>query len=267
MIESRRDNIIELKFLKKNHFWLDSGLLGLIEMLYEVNNNIEMVVNDKSLILKGSEVAIQNALERAYDLLITRYYNISTKKQRDKTTSYNFYYDSKNDKFVSFPKKKSVGIAGLIFNKAPRPTHSSIKWEKKEKREVIINGKPIKRGRGILPISYSYLQKRMDEFLDKNGLDVTTSGLLMDGQNEVRPKVNIKVKQGNIKGTCYLCGEESHSLEEISQTVFPFTTGSSGVLSFYSTGNKPDKICWKCDFLGKFVTVNGFYSYSQGARN
>lgn len=256
--------IIEITFPKLNHFWLDSGLLGLTVMLNEFNSSIEKTINDMGLTLRGTEGEIQKALEKAYDLLIERYYNLSTKKQIDTTNAYNFYYDSKEDKFVAFAKKKSVGIAELIYNKAPRPTGGSIKWEKEEKREVLINGKTIKRNRGTLPSSYARLQKRLDEFLDSNGLDVTTSGLLIDGPNMVRPNVIIPKKfSANTKGQCYLCGEDSSILEDAGQTIFPFITGSSGLLNFNTLCSKPEKICWKCAFIGKFVPVNGFY-LSQG---
>lgn len=253
---------VDIAFPKLNHFWLDSGLLGLTVILREFEANVEKIVSDAGLTLKGSENEIQNALEKAYDLLIKRYYNLPTKKQKDDPTSYNFYYDGKKDKFIAFPKRKSMGIAGLIFNKAPRPTGSSVKWAVKERREIIINGKPLKRNRGVLPSSHSHLQRKMEEFLDKNGLDVTTSGLLQDGPNAVRPKVKIAVKANNNnkrKAHCYLCGKSSSSLEDAGQTIFPFITGSSGLLNFNSFCSKPEKICWKCALLGKFVPVNGFY--------
>lgn len=251
---------IELRFSKLNHFWLDSGLLGFIVLLREVDGNVEKIVNDSGLTLKGVESEIQNLLTKTYDVLVDRYYNTSTKKQKDDISSYNFYYDSKVDKFIPFPKRKSVGIAELIFNKAPRPTGSSIKWEKKGKKEITVNGKNIKRTRGILPSSHTHLQKKMDEFLDSLGLDITTSGLLVDGPNVVRPNVTIpKNFSSHAKGQCYLCGEDSFALEEIGQTIFPFITGSSGLLNFNTNCSKPEKVCWKCAFIGKFVPVNGFY--------
>ncbi len=251
---------IEVRFPKLNHFWLDSGLLGLIVLLKEVNGDVERIVNDSGLALKGSENEIQAVLEKVYNLLINRYYNTSTKKQRNDTSSYNFYYDTRKDKFIPFPKKKSVGIAELIFNKAPRPTGYLIKWEKKEKRESTVEGKRIKKTRGVLPPSHAHLQKKMEEFLDSLGLDVTTSGLLVDGPNAVCPKVTIPRKFSGLgKGECYLCGEDSFALEGIGQTIFPFITGSSGLLNFNTQCSKPEKVCWRCAFVGKFVPVNGFY--------
>ncbi len=255
---------IEITFPKLNHFWLDSGLLGLAVILDEANSSIDKTINESGLTLRGTEAEIQNALKNAYNLLVKRYYDLSTKKQRDDAISYNFYYDSKEDKFIAFPKKKSVGIAELIYNKAPRPTDRSITWEKKEKREVLINNKTVKRTRGTLPSSHAHLQKRLDEFLDTHGLDVTTSGLLIDGPNMVQPNVTIPNNFFSTKkGQCYLCGEESPVLEDAGQTIFPFITGSSGLLNFNTLCGKPEKICWKCAFTGKFAPVNGFY-LSQG---
>lgn len=229
-------------------------------MLNEVNSNVDKRANDTGLTLVGTESGIKKALADAYGLLIKRHYDLSTKKQIDNTASYNFYYDSKGDKFVAFPKKKSVGIAGLIYNKAPRPASSSVKWEREEKREVVIDGKTVKRNRGILPSNYFHLQERMDSFLDEHGLDVTTSGLLIDGPNMVQPNVAIPKKfSATTKEQCYLCGENSSTLEDAGQTIFPFITGASGLLNFNTLCSMPEKVCWKCAFIGKFVPVNGFY--------
>ena len=90
------------------------------------------------------------------------------------------------------------------------------------------------------------LQSRLDKFLDDNGLDITTAGMLINGPNEVRPKLKFSVvdKKSSGKKTlkaCYLCGEESGQLEDANQTIFPLITGSSGVLSFNSCGGKPEK--------------------------
>ncbi len=269
-------NSVEITFPKLNHFWLDSGLLGLSVLIDETGNTIEKVVDDNGLTLRGTESDIKATLKRVYDLLTSWYYDTSTKKQIDDESSYNFYYDSEKGSFTAFPKKKTVGIAKLIFNKAPRPKRSSVKWadiikETKINDQWVPIGKETKTTKGqvtrirhILPPSYKHLQKPMDEFLDKLGLTVTTSGLLVDGPNAVQPNVTIpKSLSGAAKGTCYLCGEESNVLEEIGQTIFPFITGSSGLLNFNTQCGKPEKVCWKCAFIVKFVPVTGFY-FTQG---
>ncbi|WP_214658861.1 hypothetical protein [Candidatus Formimonas warabiya] len=251
---------MEMKFTKLGHFWFDSGLVGLIKMVEQVgSSDIAVRLNDQEYVLTGKAEDVQSVLEKAYDLLTEKFYNLSSQKQKEEKTSYNFFYDSRTDCFKSFPKRKSVGIAEVIYNKAARPTGSMVKWEKKEKRNVNFAGKVVRRTRGILPDEFRHLQARLDDFLDSNGLDVTTAGLLVDGPNAVKPNVKIKVDDQNSKGICYLCGEESGILDEANQTVFPLITGSSGVLSFNSAAGKPEKVCWKCALLGKFVPATGFY--------
>lgn len=263
----QKENNIQLRFSKAGHFWLDSGLVGLKKILDEMEKEVVVKQIDNEIILEGPKGAVQKALEQAYGILVDRYYNISTKKQKEDTRAYNFYYDSKEDRFYSFPKKKSCGIAEIIYNKAPRPTGASVKWVHKSDKKVEFEykGKKIKRTLVRLPDSHAHLQERMDEFLNENELDITTAGLLVDGPYAVKPKVNIKAGSvpKKVKGHCYFCGHPSDTFEEATQTTFPLITGTSGVLSFNSMAQNPEKVCWKCSFLGKFVPVNGFY-YTSG---
>ena len=243
---------MEVQFHKTGHFWFDCGLTGLIKMLEQVDTEkVKIQVEDNSLILNGNSDDIQKAIEDAFELLVNRYYNLSTKKQIEERSSYNFYYDTKKDEFISFPKKKSVGIAGIICNTAARPTGGSIKWKDAK--------------RHILPDEYQYLQERMERYVRENGLKITTAGLLVDGPNAVQPKLKIAIEEKKKNNRCYLCGEETESLEDANQTVFPFITGSSGILSFNSNAGRPEKFCWKCSLLGKFVPVVGFYSTQGGS--
>jgi hypothetical protein len=247
-----QDGVVEVVFKKLGHFWFDAGLVGLIKMLEEVNLKklgVTSEVIDNQLRLNGESRDIQKAIESAYERLVEKYYNLSSQKQREDTASYNFYYDTQNDCFVSFPKRKAVGIAGIICDTAPRPTGGSIKWHQAEK--------------GVLPQEYIHLQEKLDLYLKQSGLKITTSGLLIDGPNAIKPSITIKLDKSKKSEQCYLCGEEGNALEEANQTIFPFITGNSGVLSFNSEIGKPEKICWKCSLLGKFVPVTGFYS-AQG---
>ncbi|KCZ73139.1 hypothetical protein ANME2D_00198 [Candidatus Methanoperedens nitroreducens] len=253
------EGFIEVNFPKLNHFWMDSGLLGLYRIANDENPEemgVEIELNDNGVLFKGTESNLDKFFHKTYKSLLSQYYNTSTDKQKRENAG--FYYDSKADKFVRFPKVKSMGIAGLIFNKAPRYTKDEVKYEKKE---VIESGKKIKKE--ILPIDYAHLQERLDKFLVENNLKIGSSSLLIDGPNAIQPKVEINFKKGKPKGKCFICGDYSHSLSEIGGTVFPMISGSSGALSFNSAGGRPEKVCWKCDFIGKFVPVNGFYTISN----
>ncbi|MHC1757077.1 MAG: hypothetical protein AB9861_16880 [Methanosarcina sp.] len=261
--QKNNDASLEITFPKLSHFWMDSGLLGLYKIAKEENPSemkVEMYLTDEGLTFKGSEDNLTALFNKSYESLLDQYYNKSTEKQRQKNEG--FYYDSKEDKFVRFPKVKSMGIAGLIFNKAPRMTVKQVKYDVIELTEA---GKKITKK--VLPPEYSHLQDRLEVFLSESGLKISANNFLIDGPNAIQPQVEIKVKKGKEKGKCFICGGPSHSLTEIGGTVYPMITGSSGVLSFNSNGGRPEKVCWKCDFLGKFVPVNGFYVYNNESYN
>jgi len=211
---------IDIFFPKLNHFWMDSGLLGFYNIAKEENQppevRLELVSEETSqgVFITGERQDVEKHLGKTYQELLARYYNTSSQKQKEEKSG--FYYDSKSDKFVRFPKVKSMGIAGLIFNKAPRSTKGEVKYIKKE---VIESGETVKKY--LLPDSHSFLQERLDKFLLDNKLKIGSSSLLIDGPNTLQPKVEIDLQNGKPKGKCFICGEPSHSLREIGGTVFP----------------------------------------------
>jgi len=251
---------MEVKFPKLNHFWMDSGLLGLYQIAKDEKSGeieVEIKLNDDGVLFKGTEANLDTFFHKTYDSLLAQYYNTSTQKQKEENAG--FYYDSKSDIFVRFPKVKSMGIAGLIFSKGSgyKPTKSEKKYIKLKDE----SGKNIKSK--LLPPEYAHLQERLDNFLSETELKNDTSSLLIDGPNTIKPSVTINVKPGKGKrtGKCFFCGD--NSTDDIGSTVFPLITGSSGILSFNSGGGKPEKVCWKCDFIGKFAPVNGFYTMNN----
>jgi len=177
-IMKRQGKETELTFRKLGHFWLDSGLLGLIKMIEDVNSDIQVIISNDKLVLKGSKDNLKSSLEKAYDRLISCYYNLSTQKQKSDTSSYNFFYDTQQDIFSPFPKKKAVGIASIICDQAPIPSGRKLKWKekgknwKKEKKEIVVTeNKSVKKTRPHLPDTDQ-------EELDKYGLDATSCRVL-----------------------------------------------------------------------------------------
>lgn len=261
--QTNKDRSLEIIFPKLSHFWMDSGLIGLYKIAKEENPSemeVEMHLTDEGLTFKGTEDNLTALFNKSYESLLDQYYNKSTEKQKQNNEG--FYYDSKEDKFVRFPKVKSMGVAGLIFSKPPRMTAKQVKYDVIEVNEA---GKKIKKK--VLPPEYSHLQDRFDSFLSETEIKISANNLLIDGPNAIQPQVEIKVKKGKERGKCFICGEASHSLTDIGGTVYPMITGSSGVLSFNSNGGSPEKVCWKCGFIGKFVPVNGFYAYNNEGYN
>ena len=258
---------VQICFPRLNNFWNDSGVLGIYrciigdvhadpqfgdkEFYDHLDAEYPVIVNleKDGLKIGGEAKDVEAVLERAYGRLVKRYYDVSTQKQRDDKSSWNFYYDSIEDQFATFPKRKAQGIAALIFDKAPRPAGGQIRWKDKNQP-------------GLLPDSYAHIQDRLDGFLEQQKLKAgPPAGMLLDEPNRVRPKVKIKVEGGRLKtAPCFLCGQYSSSMEKVNQTVFPFITGDSGVKSFFNLTREIVQVCWCCAYVGKFVPVNGFFS-------
>lgn len=266
-------SVVNVRFPRLNHFWNDSGVLGLYRCIIgnvhaerqegddapgdRLNERFEVGVHlePDALEIEGDEKAMEELLDAAYDRLVRNYYNVSTQKQREERGTWNFFFDSRdgeNGRFKLFPKRKTQGIAAFIYDKASRPGGDQVKWAGRQP--------------GKLPPSHAHLQPRLDAFLQEQGIQAgPPAGMLLDEPNRVRPNTRVRVKEGKPKGTCFLCGLPSFTMEKVSNTVFPFITGDSGVLSFFSTTRTVSQVCWRCAFVGKFVPVNGFYS-SSGKR-
>ena len=259
---------VQVCFPRLNNFWNDSGVLGIYRCImgnvhaglqsgdkesYDhlgEEYSVTIKLEKDGLKIRGMGKDVETVLERAYDRLIKRYYDVSTQKQIEKKHEWNFYYDSIEDRFVPFPKRNSQGIAKLI-GKALSPSKGQIKWKKKQI--------------GQLPESYVHLQDRLDTFLEYQEIKAGPgSGMLLDGPNEVRPKLaGIKVEEGKVKDEfCFLCGRSSSKIIDIKQNIYPFITSGSGGTSFHNLACKVAKVCWRCDYVGKFAPVNGFFNNS-----
>ena len=266
------DGTITLEFPRTGNAWVDAGIVGLYRVLNRKPGYVEAdlspgsegedrqrfpgVVTDDlqadRLVVTGPADQIQACLERAYDRVVATYFNLSSKKQRDDRGSYNFYYDSRADDFVTFPKKKAAGAALLLFDKAARPAGSQIGWG------VGQAGKPEP---GQLPPSHAHLQPRLDALLQQEGLKPgPTAGLLIDGPNQVRPKVEIRAGVAGARATCFLTGQPEAASVEAKETAFPLLGGSRSFIN--GNANWP-RLGWRADFVGKFVPAVAFF-YLQG---
>ena len=210
--------------------------------------------------ITGPAAQVKLCLERAYDLLISTYYDISSQKQREGREG--FYYDSENDQFVAFPKKRPIGAVLLLFDKAGRTSAgeegeiAKVPWL----TQIDRSGNP-KRKVGLLPPSHAHLQQKLDHFLKQENLKAgPDSGLLIDHPYQIKPKVKINVVAGKSKGLCFITGHPETALEEAKGTAFPLLGGSR---SFVNGTIDNLRLGWKIDFVGKFVPAVGFF-YQQG---
>lgn len=261
---------VTVEFSRTGNAWLDAGIVGLYRMirgtelaasylddgssdskkpLTELDRFAEVTadLNHKELVISGERTGVESLLNEAYDRLIECYFSLSSKKQIDEKKAYNFFYNTKTESFETFPKAKPAGAALLLFDKAARPTGGQIKWKDK-------------KNPGVLPASEEYIeiQKKLDEFLAKSELKAgPPAGLLVDGANQVRPKLfRIKLDGSLPADACYLSGGPLLGLGEAKQTSFPLLGGSRG---FGNEGKDNPKIGWKIDFVGKFAPAICFF--------
>lgn len=237
---------ISLEFTKFNHFWMDSGLTGFLhvtEMLKSGFSKIDIHLEKQTIHLSGPKAELEIFLHRCMKKMLDDYYNISTEKQQ--TENSGVYYDSEKDRFIRFPKVKTQGIANIIFSKAPRPLKSQAKYDKKKKV--------------IRDPDFEFLSERLQQFLEQEKLKIEAANLLIDARNAVQPKYTINLAQKEQAESCFICGSNHNRLVELKNTAFPLITGDAGIKSFFSHTGKPEKICWQCDFISRFVPANGFY--------
>lgn len=240
------ENMINLEFQKYNHFWLDSGLLGfyiIAELLQKEQNTVALTIDRSKIVLHGDENDVASFLHRCMQKVLKEYYNTSTEKQKQERTG--IYYDSTQQKFIRFPKVKTQGIASIIFPKAPRPLKDQAKLDKKTGE--------------ITDVKYNYLTSKLKAFLEQENLKIDAANLLIDGPNAIQPKYEIDLDLKDQSDNCFICGSNQNKLAELKGTAFPLITGESGIKSFFSFADKAEKICWKCDYLSRFVPVNGFF--------
>lgn len=245
---------IEVHFPKLNHFWMDAGLLGLYRIALKEQSKesgVEIFLNDTGVSFKGSEKDIKSFLQKTYDRLLKDYYNTSSQNQKEKNAG--FYLDTNTGQFIRFPKVKPMGIAGLVKLSGKSYKNKGVAKFKKSPNSQTKQQYP------QLEEKYSQFQDRFEKFLNDTKVK-TGSSLLLNGENIVYPKIFLEKISGKAKGRCFICGHESTSINNISGTVFPFITGPDGILSFNTRGSGSEKVCWKCDFVGKFVPATGFYS-------
>ena len=229
---------ISLTFPRTGNPWIDAGIVGLYRILRGQPSfvlaapgsdsvlpgssefpHVTAELQNSGMILEGPSQEVQACLEKAYDRLVSCYYDISSQKQREEIRSYNFYFDSAGECFHKFPKKRPAGAALLLFDKALRPAGDQEKWG--------TDPKTGKATAGRMPDRLAHLQAKLDLFLADNNLKPgPPAGLLIDDENRVRPVLEFKVGAKHGPTPCFLTGKVMSGSAEAKNTAFPLLGGS-----------------------------------------
>jgi hypothetical protein len=261
------DKAVILEFARTGNPWIDAGVVGLYRVLSNRAPYVDPPADAGDLVppegvqfelladrlsITGPGLLVQTFLEHAYDCLVSTYFNVSSKKQKEDESSWNFFLDTakgeSGGEFVKFPKKKAAGAASLLFDKAARPSGTQVAWGQ---------GADGKKEPGLLPSSHAPFQEKLNEFLVAESLKPgPPAGLLIDGENQVRPKVEIRVGAVDGKVACFLVGDVVAAGVEAKETAFPLLGGSR---SFVNGASNWPRLSWKADFVGKFVPALAFF--------
>ncbi len=266
-VKAATDGEITLEFPRTGNAWIDAGIVGLYRVLnrkpsYVNSSAPEETAEDRArfpdvhyhelltdrFVITGPASQVQACLEDAYNRMVGDYFNKSSAKQLSEKGTYNFYYDSIKDNFITFPKKKAVGAALLLFDKAARPSGTQVAWGDEDENKKVA---------GRLPPSHAHLQAKLNTFLTANKLKPgPPAGLLIDGPNQVKPKVEIKAVAKESKSNCFLSGMPESAVVDAKETAFPLFGGSR---SFVNGNTDWPRIGWRADFVGKFVPALSFF--------
>lgn len=232
------------KFSTRHHWWMDAGLAGLYFIALKIKERnsiyeyIDCSVDACGITFRApSKEILKDFLNSCYLELADRYWNVSTKKQREARELVIHYRNL--DKLDLIPKRNPTPIPSL-FTKG-----SSFRANAAE----YANLSPV-------------MQKRVDSFLKEHHKTLWGNKKRLLYEPPVcHPQIELFPSKGK-KNTCCVCGQES-VCDDVSQPSFLLFASPTATLSFNSEGKRPDKICWECEFLSKFAVESAHYKSSD----
>jgi len=235
--------IINYFMRTRSHWWFDAGLSGLFFIALEVKDNDEQYRNitvncriDGLEFIYEDEEQLKLFLKDCYEKLVARYWNVSTKKQKE------------NLELVRW--NKDLNKPEAIAKRNPTPIPAKFIGAKSWRAEGI-DYEEMTSEKKIL----------IDDYLNKNNKQLWGKKKKLVFEPPVC-HYNIKIwpQRGN-KTTCSLCGSEDICEDiSLSSSSFPLYASKSATLSFHSEGRNPtDKICWGCQLLGAFAVESAHY--------
>jgi len=224
----------------RHHWWFDAGLVGLYYIATKVKDrkptygSIKCLANAQGITFHApSNEILKEFLEFCYGELADRYWNVSTKKQREANDLVIYYKDTNN--FDLIPRRNPTPIPGL-FTKG-----SSFRADAEEYSKLSPD-----------------MQKRVDLFLEEHRKTLWGNKKRLLYEPPVcHPQIALFPARGK-KNICCICGQES-VCSDVAQPSFLLFASPTATLSFNSEGKKPDKICWECEFLSKFAVESAHY--------
>ncbi len=230
-------------FFLRHHWWFDAGLVGLyyiataIRDRTPVYDSIMCSADAEGITFQapGKEL-LKEFLNSCYLELANRYWNVSSKKQREENDLVIYY--KQTDRLDLIPRRNSTPIPSL-FTKG-----SSFRADGEEYEMLS-----------------SDMKKRVDLFLEENRKNLWGNKRRLLYEPPVCHPKMVLFPDSRKKAICCICGQEN-VCSDVSQPSFLLFASPTATLSFNSEARKPDKICWECQFLSKFAVESAHYKSS-----
>jgi len=232
------------KIFMRKQWWIDSGIAGLYNIMQQLGlmqkYNIEVrVENNGLLFLYTDDKDLKALLKESYEELVSGYWNVSTKKQKENPQ--NVFFDPDTTEFYLRPKTDPTPIPKLFVKGSSRrlPDENS----------------------GIYATDLkSELQKQLDLFLKENNVKLWgKKNIILIKDPVCHKELEFFPVEKKKKQVCSICGRQTSNCSSVSQPVYLLFASDTATKSFNSQCASPDKVCWECDMLGRFAVEAANY--------
>ena len=229
------------KFKMRKQWWIDAGIGGFFNIASDVivkdKYDIKLIPEDDGLLIIYSDgEELKDLLKECYQLLVDRYWNVSTKRQIDNPEL--IFYDKVEDKLSLKPKRQPTPVPSLFVKGSS--------WRTED-------GEPYNE---LSP----EMKKRVELFREETKKDLWgKKKILLYALPVCHTELEILPEEAKRKKICSVCGRESSNCNDISQPSYLLFASGSATRSFNSEVGGPDKICWECEYLSKFAVESASY--------
>lgn len=226
---------MEYKISTRNHWWFDSGLVGLYSIASYLMKDSEVkvrAVEDGVIFKYENEDVLRKFLRSCYEEMANRYYNISNLKQLEACEL--IAYNEVKDELYSIPKRQPIPPVAKLL--------SANSWSK-----IGIEYKELDENLKIRVDEYKKEKKK--NLFGKKEILLTEPQTCHDKKLEILPDEKGK----KLNKTCTLCGKSVSKVKDVTQLVYMLVASKQAARSFHSEAKGVDKVCWECSFIARFV--------------
>jgi hypothetical protein len=231
----------------RHHWWIDAGIAGLhniaISTGLDEKHQVHLDINGSALKVFYSQAdQLKQFIEACYEELTARYWNVSTKKQKEEPKA--VFYDPIQDSLQLKPKRNPTPIPNLF-------TKGSSWRLPNDEAGINLNDMP------------PDLRDRVEAFIDEHNVQLWGKKKILLIEDPVCHKaIEFFPKERRNKPICSICGRESSNCSTVSQPTYMLFASNSATRCFNSQAGAPDKICWECEMLGRFAIDSASYRKS-----